>query len=174
MKGVWPVKAILKEWLRKFRILKTSDSPASKEINGDMEEKIDLTKELRKNGWEGDWSGFGGGRKGAWVWYFDTSYWMIVEHDRNPRVYDVPYPDQRLMGWTIGLVEHLCKMEDERFRLRDALADIASGKLSAEECAERARRELKICYHTWLWDPQTDEEKIWRCPICGGVKEYDE
>jgi hypothetical protein len=49
-----------------------------------IKENDPLDEAMKTYGWEGDWNGFGGGRKGAWEFYFDTSSWLIVGHDRNP------------------------------------------------------------------------------------------
>ena len=89
-----------------------------------MSTKDSLTDVFKQKGWIGDWSGFGGGRKGDWEAYLDTSSWMIVSHAKNPRVWDVPMPSESLEGWTVNLIEHLCRMEDERFRLRNTLLEI--------------------------------------------------
>jgi hypothetical protein len=63
-------------------------------------------------------------RKGEWALVFDTSSWLEVGTKSNPRVFDVSVPDDHRADWTVNLIEHLCRSEDERFRLRSALDQI--------------------------------------------------
>jgi hypothetical protein len=77
--------------------------------------------------------------KGNWSIVFDTSSWMIVSTECNPRVFDVPVPGQNESRWTVNLIEHLCRMEDERARLRKAL-EMVRDLSGADEAADPRRR----------------------------------
>jgi hypothetical protein len=56
--------------------------------------------------------------KGTWRAVFDTSSWVEVGTEANPRVFDVPVPEARLGAWCIKLIEHLCAADDEIRRLK--------------------------------------------------------
>ena len=43
---------------------------------------------------------------------FDTSSWMVLSNDTNPRVFDVPVPAREHEQWTLNLIEHLFALED--------------------------------------------------------------
>jgi hypothetical protein len=67
---------------------------------------------LKENGWSENgnkWCYI----KGTWNLVFDTSSWIEVGTKNNPRVFDVAVPEQRLEKWTLNLIEHLCKTDDE-------------------------------------------------------------
>jgi len=51
--------------------------------------------------------------KGSWVVTFDTSSWMEVGTIHTPRIFDVPTPEQSNETWTLNLIEHLCKTDDQ-------------------------------------------------------------
>jgi hypothetical protein len=109
--------------------------------------------------------------KGGWAILFDTSSWMIVSTESNPRAFDVHVPGEDESGWTVNLIEHLCRMEDERLRLRKALEGIR-GMAGAGEAARSAAAEaLAQCYHSWLVNVDVSEGQTGRldCPICGQV-----
>ena len=74
---------------------------------------------LKERGWQ-QLAPFEYGQ-GEWTIVFDTSSWMEVATKNNPRVFDVPVPEDSRGAWTINLIEHLCRCADERFRLRAAL-----------------------------------------------------
>jgi hypothetical protein len=58
-------------------------------------------------------------RKGQWEVFFDTSSWIEVSTSNTPRVFDVAVPEPSLEAWTINLIEHLCKTDDELTSLRN-------------------------------------------------------
>ena len=60
-------------------------------------------------------------RKGNWVVVFDTSSWLEVGTEKNPRIFDVPTPESGKEQWTLNLIEHLCKTDDELQKLRACL-----------------------------------------------------
>jgi hypothetical protein len=62
--------------------------------------------------------------KGDWHIEFDTGHWMIVSTKRNSRVFDVPVPGELDAAWTVKLIEHLCRMDDELRQLREAVERI--------------------------------------------------
>lgn len=79
-----------------------------------------LIQTLKESSWteiKEDWEY----RKGNWFVHRDTSSWWIVGTDSNPRIFDVHEPMEYESKWTANLIEHLCKMEDERTRLRKCL-----------------------------------------------------
>lgn len=57
-------------------------------------------------------------RKGGWIVIFDTSSWLEVGTDRNPRIFDMPVPENGREQWTLSLIEHLCKTDDEMQKLK--------------------------------------------------------
>lgn len=57
-------------------------------------------------------------RKGNWVITFDTSNWIEVGTTANPRIFDVPVPEQRLEQWSVNLIEYLCKTDDQVQKLK--------------------------------------------------------
>jgi hypothetical protein len=107
--------------------------------------------------------------KSDWKIDFDTGHWMIVSNKHNPRVFSVHLPRDYESAWTVNLIEHLCKMEDERHRLRKALEGIRDNPKSAQEVHATAQAALEQCYHSWLVNTKlADGEpgKVY-CPICG-------
>jgi len=70
-----------------------------------------FAERLEQSGWikEGPF----GYRKGSWRIVIDTSSWMEVGTDRTQRIFDVPMPDADREQWTMNLIEHLCKTDDE-------------------------------------------------------------
>lgn len=50
--------------------------------------------------------------KGRWRIVFDTSSWMELGTDTNPRVFDVPVPEKAFVTWTLNLIDHLLKTDD--------------------------------------------------------------
>ncbi len=81
--------------------------------------------------------------KGDWKVHFDTSSWMIVETKSNPRVFDIHVPGDYESEWTVNLIEHLCRMEDERHRLREALEKIRDDNASDPMARSRAKAALE-------------------------------
>src|SRR5437868_980995 len=79
--------------------------------------------------------------KGDWKIDFDTGHWMIVANKNNPRVWTVPLPADYESVWTVNLIEHLCQMEDERYRLRGALEKVR-GCTSPDEARLLATQAL--------------------------------
>lgn len=57
-------------------------------------------------------------RKGKWEIFFDTSSWIEIGTDNTPRIFDVAFPEPKLEAWTINLIEHLCKTDDELVELK--------------------------------------------------------
>jgi hypothetical protein len=107
--------------------------------------------------------------KGDWKIDFDTSDWMIVSNKNNPRVFDVHLPGDYESAWTVNLIEHLCRMEDERCRLRKALEGIRDDSASEQHARSAAKEALARCYHAWLVDVNIPEGQTGRvyCQICG-------
>ncbi len=106
--------------------------------------------------------------KGDWEISFDTGHWMIVATANNPRVFDVHAPRDYESVWTVNLIEHLCRMDDERRRLRHALEGIRDHHLSGQVARDWATAALQPCYHTWLINldiPEGERGRI-ACPIC--------
>jgi len=83
--------------------------------------------------------------KADWKIDFDTGHWMLVSTKDNPRVFSVHFPRDYESPWTVNLIEHLCKMEDERQRLRKALRDIQDNPHTSEEARATARAALQDC-----------------------------
>ena len=54
-------------------------------------------------------------RKGHWEICFDTSDWMELGTEQNPRIFDVPVPNDRKRNirWTINLISHLFETNDQ-------------------------------------------------------------
>lgn len=82
-----------------------------------------LTIELTKSGWT-EVNADIEYRKNNWVLFRDTSSWWMLGTISNPRVFDIHEPTVYEYKWTVNLIEHLCKMEDERIRLRKSLQKI--------------------------------------------------
>jgi len=57
-------------------------------------------------------------RKSNWVIVFDTSSWLEIGTGETPRIFDVPVPDDDKAKWTLSLIEHLCKTDDELQNLK--------------------------------------------------------
>jgi hypothetical protein len=106
--------------------------------------------------------------KGDWRIWFDTGHWMIVATKSNPRVFDVHAPHDYESAWTVNLIEHLCRMEDERHRFREALERIRDLPTSDQEARSEVRTALAKCYHSWLVNLEVPEGQMGRffCPIC--------
>jgi len=51
--------------------------------------------------------------KNDWVIVFDTSSWMEVGTNKNPRLRDIPVPKNEEMQKTLDLIENLCKTYEE-------------------------------------------------------------
>ena len=100
-------------------------------------------------------------KKGDWEIIFDTSSWMEIGSKRNPRIFDVHVPGEYEEEWTVNLIEHLCRIDDERFRLRDALKSIDSTE---------SAKALSLCYHKWLVNVSNEE---YFCSVCGQTRPQD-
>jgi hypothetical protein len=126
------------------------------------------TDALRAKGWTVT-SPTGPFKKGEWVIDFDTSHWMIVSSRSNPRVFDIPVPDEYHTAWTVNLIEHLCQMEDEGDRLRTALKSIRDSSGAGSEARAASAKALERCYHRWLVDMRVPEGQVGRayCISCG-------
>jgi hypothetical protein len=109
--------------------------------------------------------------KGGLGILFDTSSWIIVSTEGNPRVFDGPVPGEYESRWTVNLIEHLCRMEDERARLRKALEAIRDTPGTGDLARSAAAEALGRCYHSWLVNLDVPEGQVGRvyCPICGQV-----
>jgi hypothetical protein len=107
--------------------------------------------------------------KGDWKIEFDTGHWMIVSTAHNPRVFSVPAPQELDAKWTVKLIEHLCRMDDERHRLRDALARISGHASDVQEVRTEVTEALRVCYHSWLVDLDVPEGQMGRifCSVSG-------
>ncbi len=68
----------------------------------------------------------------------------------------------------VNVIEHLCRMEDERARLRSALAAIGNMP-GAGDAARTAAVALGQCYHRWLVNVEVPDGQADRvfCPVCG-------
>ena len=80
--------------------------------------KMDFINMLKENGWtevREDWEY----RKKSWFILRDTGSWWMLGTINNPRVFDIPEPQEN-ETWTVNLIEHLCKCDDElnQFRKR--------------------------------------------------------
>ncbi|MGY8770967.1 MAG: hypothetical protein ACKVH8_21360 [Pirellulales bacterium] len=95
--------------------------------------------------------------KGSWRVVIDTSSWVEVQTSQNERVFDVCVPDENRSEWTINLIEYLCSLDDERFRLRKSLKSIGTTE---------SNQALEICFHTWLQRARDESY----CSICGITK----
>jgi hypothetical protein len=104
----------------------------------------------------------GGLAKGDWRIFADTSSWMILQTASNPRTFDVAVPDAYRIGWTVNLIEHLARIEDERARLRAALAAIRDDPGAGPSARAAANAALAECYHAWL---VANSGEV--CSICG-------
>ena len=126
--------------------------------------KQTLIHGLIENGWteiKTDWEY----RKNNWFILRDTSSWWMIGTDMNPRVFDISEPQEYETKWTINLIDHLCKMEDERTRLRKQLEHIQ--KTTNElQTSDFVKKTLEECYHSWI----VDNDKLY-CPICNSIKE---
>lgn len=135
--------------------------------NGVSPDDLDIVRKLKSNGWalSGSWSL----KKGDWEICFDTSSWIEVSTKNTPRVFDVHVPGEYETDWTVNLIEHLCSMDDERFRLRLALAAIRDQPAGLEVDGSRAKAALETCYHSWIVDKEVPEGQLGgkRCVACG-------
>jgi hypothetical protein len=126
-----------------------------------------LVRQLRAKGWTetARWEY----TKGDWKVLFDTSSWMIVSTKFNRIAPDVHVSGDYESAWTANLIEHLCRMEDERHRLRAALATIRDDASSSEGARSTAAVALEGCYHTWLVNLEVPEGETGRlyCAVCG-------
>jgi hypothetical protein len=118
---------------------------------------------LEAKGWTANYT------KGGWSIVFDTSSWMIVSTESNPRVFDIHVPGEYESRWTVNLIEHLCRMEDERGRLRKALEAIRDMPGAGDAARSSAAEALRRCYHNWLVNVSVPDGQLGRlfCPICG-------
>jgi hypothetical protein len=107
--------------------------------------------------------------KGDWKIEFDTGHWMIVSTAHNPRVFCVPAPQEIDAKWTVNLIEHLCSMDDERYRLRSALVQIQNTGGNTQDARALAANALNDCYHAWLVNTGVPDGQLGRlyCTICG-------
>jgi hypothetical protein len=73
---------------------------------------LSFTETLKEDGWNEEISTVSF-KKGTWVLTFDTSSWIEIGSQNNPRIFDVPVPDKDKENWTLNLIEHLCKTDDK-------------------------------------------------------------
>jgi hypothetical protein len=130
-----------------------------------------FTDDLKQKGWT-EIAKLWEYAKGDWRIQFDTSSWMIVATKSNPRVFDVHVPGDYESRWTVNLIEHLCSMEDERHRLREALEKIRDSNASDQAARSIAEEALEQCYHSWLVNLDVPEGQPGRvyCQICKQIK----
>ena len=57
-------------------------------------------------------------RKANWIVCFDTSSWLEVGTEQTPRIFDIPLPQNGKEQWTLNLIAHLCKTDDELQKLK--------------------------------------------------------
>ncbi len=67
---------------------------------------------LKNDGWEEIQESISY-KKDDWLITFDTSSWIEVGTKYNPRVFDVPVPEETKVMWTLNLIEHLCITDDK-------------------------------------------------------------
>lgn len=121
---------------------------------------------LRRGGWkeeESDWVL----TKGHWKVLVDTSSWVQLQCG-DVYAIDIHVPGEYETSWTLNLIEHLCRLEDERQRLRRALVSIAVTDGPASRERTIATKVLKSCYHRWVWilpTPTLGGHK-WICLVC--------
>ena len=69
---------------------------------------------LKNNQWmeiSNDWEY----RKGEWLITRDTgSWWMIINSKTSFRGFDFPEPTDHTATWTVNLIEHLCKLYEQK------------------------------------------------------------
>lgn len=125
-----------------------------------------LSDAMRRQGWKVIGQGYY--RKGDWAVDLDTSSWMIVSTARNPRVFDVHVPSDYEASWTANLIEHLCAIDDERFRLRDALVTLRD----SPDAQQIVSSSLQECYHNWLVNTAVPERQVGYeyCVVCGSTR----
>ena len=128
--------------------------------------KKSLIYTLKENEWievKEDWEY----RKGNWVVLRDTSSWWIICTKSNPRVFDIHEPSEYESKWTVNLIEHLCKMEDERSNLRRCLEYIQNSTRETQ-IIELTKMTLEKCYHNWI----IVNNKL-NCSVCNSTKEKE-
>ena len=133
-----------------------------------------LSEELQQQGWS-PFSPTGVSTKGEWKIAIDTSNWILISTSRNPclRGIALPEADEIAMAQAVSLIEHLCAIDDERFRLRDALAQILDHPGADPAVRAMAEDALAQCYHRWLKSrgvPENEAGKEWHCPVCKQTK----
>jgi hypothetical protein len=69
---------------------------------------------------------------------FDTGSWLMLSSATNPRVFDVPVPGEYESTWTVNLIEHLFRVDEETRRLRAALEQIRENPSDAQRVARSA------------------------------------
>jgi len=78
---------------------------------------MSFTKMLKENGWlEKQPNVYY--VKGNWQIVFDTNSWIEIGTTKTPRVFDVPTPTIGLEQWTLNLIEHLCKADDQIHQIK--------------------------------------------------------
>ena len=136
------------------------------DTSNSMTMKKSLIQELKSSGWTEiieDWEY----RKNNWTVLRDTSSWLMVGTESNPRAFDIHEPGEYETKWTANLIEHICKMEDERTRLRRNLEQINS-ITKESHISELTRLSLEECYHTWIG---TGDNLV--CPVCKTTKKNE-
>ena len=111
---------------------------------------------LQEQGWSRIEGGYGVS-KGSWQVHMDTSSWLVITTDQNKRVFDVHVPSDYEAAWTLNLIEYVCQLDDERFRLRRALEEVGS---------QAADAALQDCFHSWL----VEDSSTLKCSVCGRTK----
>jgi|GEM_PF-3024232 len=74
---------------------------------------VALTQALLKAGWTETKTQAWSFEKGDWRVVYDTSSWLEVGTLQTPRIFDVPVPREGLETWTVNLIEHLCRSNDD-------------------------------------------------------------
>jgi hypothetical protein len=127
-----------------------------------------FSEDLKKSGWE-EIIPDEIYQKGSWKAWYDTSSVLIIENKNNQNIFPIHHPKNSHSNWTVNLIEYLCTLEDERFRLTQALNLILKSNPNTIT-AEIAQNTLSSCHHRW--HPEGDGT-IYYCAICG-IKKYDE
>jgi len=125
-----------------------------------------FSDDLKKSGWEEVVPNevF---RKGDWKAWYDTSSVLIIENKNNPNIFPISHPNDSQSNWTVHLIEEICTLEDERFRLTQALKKILKENPDNMATTEIAQSALSLCVHRWL--PEGDGT-TYRCAVCGTTK----
>jgi hypothetical protein len=133
-------------------------------------EPTKLEEALKKSGWTNDNPGHEFPRnwaKGRWELWHDTSSSWDLRTARNSlgSIFETTreIPEEASAHWTVKFTELICAIDDERFRLRDALRKIVDTTPPSDPAHALAAQAVQTCYHT-----QEEATKYYHplCPIC--------